>query len=128
MDERGARSFPVAAETITVRAQPVLSLGPIDFGWFEILLIVILLAVSGTAIAGRYYISEKKTREAYRIIVGRDVDKFYTLLSDSVKDLEGLKEPSASNQFTRATAALTRIKETIEKLKKYLQQEIEGIR
>ncbi|HEY4479427.1 MAG TPA: cohesin domain-containing protein [Candidatus Paceibacterota bacterium] len=128
VDERGAQSYPVAAEMVTIRTKPVLSLGPIDLGWFEILLIVIVLTVSGMAIAGQYYISEKKTREAYRIIVGRDIDKFYNLLSDSVKDLEGFKEPRDSVSFVRASASVRKIQETIEKLRKYLRQEIDDIR
>lgn len=127
-DERGAQSFPTEALSFRIKPKVIISLGGIDLGWLEILAIVILLAASGTGLAGWYYISTKKTREAYRIIVGRDIDKLTTLLSGYLKEFEGLQEQHDPSRSAKAVALADKMKDAVAKMKKYLSEEVERLK
>jgi len=126
-DNRGAVSYSTLGQIVKVKAKIVLSIGFIDLGWFEIFVIVVLLIVSGTSITAWYYVSTKKKREAYKIIAGRDVDKLSALLASDVEKLEALfKDVVSVEPKIKAEMKfhLSKIKETIAKMKKYLGKEI----
>ena len=131
-DERGATSYSTEATGFQVKAKTVIALGPIDLGWFEIFILMVLLVASGVSITAWYYVSAKKTREAYRIIIGRDVEKLSSLLVAYVEKLEGplkgLRELADPTRFTEATALVDKIKETIAKIKKYIGGEIRRLK
>lgn len=83
---------------------------------------------SGTSIAGWYYISTKKTREAYRIIIGRDIDKLSTLFSDYLQEFAELQEQHDPSRSAKAVALADKMKDAITKMKKYLGEEVEKMR
>lgn len=123
-DKRGASSIP-SQETFRVRTQTVLSLGGfVDLGWFEIFLFVLLLVIAGGSLAAWLYVSENKTREAYRIIVGRDVEKLSALLNDHLKELEEARALSDNLRATKEAELIGRLKETVAKMRKYLGEEV----
>lgn len=127
-DERGATSFSTKEESFKVRPKAILSLGFLDLGWFEILLIAMLVIVSGASLTAWRYVSKTKTREAYRIIVGRDIEKLSTLLSNHLKELEGLQELHDPSRSTQAKALIDRMKEVVVKMKKYLGEEVSKLK
>ena len=124
-DDRGAISYPTDSEVFRIRAKTVLSVGFIDLGWFEIALIGILLVM---AFAG---IMQRK-REAYQIIAARDIDKLCKLLSDDLVNLKNLilnpQDVSVPQAEANAETFLKKMTETIEKMKKYLAQEVGKIK
>ncbi|MBI2037758.1 MAG: hypothetical protein HYT15_02400 [Candidatus Magasanikbacteria bacterium] len=127
-DERGAVSFPVDSPVFQVKPKVIISFGVIDLGWLEILIIVILVGMSVTGIGGWYYISTKKTREVYRVIVGRDIDKLSDILSGCLKELEGVQEQHNSFRSTKAAALINKMKDTVAKIKKYIGQEVRRLK
>lgn len=127
-DERGATSYSSEAIAFRVKPKTIVSLGPLELGWFEILIILILIAASGVSVTAWYHVSIKKTREAYRIIIGRDIEKLGALLSDHLKELEGLQEVHDSSRSTQAVTRIERMKETISKMKKYLGEEVNKLK
>lgn len=127
-DERGASSYPTKEESFKVRPQTVLSFGGfIDLGWFEIFLIAMLIIISAASIIAWWYVSKKKTQEAYKIIVGRDIEKLSALLSDHLKEIEGMQELHDPSRSTHAAEHIERMKETISKMKKYIGEEVEKL-
>jgi len=131
-DERGATSYSSGPRTFKIGAKTVLSIGFVDLGWFEILIIIILFVISGVSITAWRYNSTRKKREAYKIMAGRDVDKLAGLLGKNLKELEGWTQSPESGLNSRARAesehSLKRMKDTIIKMKKYLGQEISKLK
>ena len=127
-DERGATSFSTKEESFKVRPKTILSLGFIDLGWFEILLIAMIIITLGAGLAAWRYVSQKNTRGAYKIIVGRDIEKLSTLLSGHLKELEGLQELHDPSRSTQATALIEKMKEVVAKMKKYLGEEVSKLK
>lgn len=127
-DERGATSYPTKEELFKIRPKTILALGIIDLGWFEIFMFVMLLIISGMSLGAWRYVSREKTREAYKIIVGRDIEKLSALLSDSLKDLEDAQELHDPSRATKAEALIARMKETIAKMEKYLKLEVNKLK
>lgn len=131
-DERGAISYPTDALTFKIKAKTVVSFGGIDFAWFEILLIVILLTISGVGLTAWYYVSEKQKRGAYKIMATRDVEKMAAMLTHDVNELEAwVKSPKgnlSTGMQTESEHYFKKIKETIAKMKKYLGQEISKLK
>jgi len=126
-DERGARSYPTGEEVFRVRPKTILSFGFIDLGWFEILLIVVLIIISVAGYISWWYVSKKNTREAYKIIVSRDIEKLTALLSDHLKGLEDLQELHDPKRLAQASFLVNKMKDVIAKMKKYLGQEVEKL-
>lgn len=130
-DNRGAVSFPTPTQTLKVKAKIVLSVGLIDLSWFEIFIIGLLLIVSIVSASAWYYISTKKKREAYKVIAIRDINKLCTLLTNNVEKLElQFKDAFDTDLKKKAEAKfyLTKIKDNIKKMKKYLSKEIEKLK
>lgn len=131
-DDRGAISYPTEPEAVKIRAKTILSIGFVDLGWFEVILIILLLVVSGASIGAWYYTSLKKRRAAYKIIAGRDIDKLTTLLAEDLKELESWIQGSKEGFERRAKPELEfhvkSMRDTINKMKKYLRQELGKLR
>lgn len=130
-DDRGAISYPTEAEAVKIKAKTILSIGFIDLGWFEILLIIFLLVISSTSAGAWYYIAVKRKREAYRIVAVRDIDKLTTLLAEDLRGLEGWVEKSKEGLKRRAKPEmefyLKNLHSTVDKMKKYLRQELDKL-
>ena len=127
-DARGATSYPTAPLKFKIIEKPVISFGFIDLGWFEILIILALLIASAASISAWYYVSQKSTREAYRIIIGRDIEKLSTLLSDYLKELKNLQELHDTSRSTQATTIIGKMLDTITKMKKYIGEEVSKLK
>lgn len=131
-DERGAISYATAPQSIKVRPKTIISLGIIDLGWIEISIIGILIIISAISLFSWSYVSAKKTRQAYKIIVGRDIDKLSDLLIADLKKLKEwfrdqkkvlpLKEKADAEHF------LNKANDTAAKIKKYLTQEVNKLK
>ena len=127
-DERGALSVASSESFFNIRPKIILSLGRfINLGWFEIFIIAMLIIISGASVIAWWYVAKKKTHEAYKIIIGRDLEKLGTLLSSNLKELESLQEVHDLNSSTQAIACVERMKETISKMKKYIGEEVKKL-
>ena len=130
-DDRGAVSLATEPQTFTVKAKPVITLGSVDLGLFEILFIIILLVISGTSTAGWYYIAGKRKREVYKTIAGRDVEKLSLILESNLKALQEQHhtEKNLNPKFRADSEYLfNKMNENILKMKKYLSGEIEKLK
>lgn len=124
-DERGARSFPAEGGALKVHPRTIVSLGGfVDLGWFEILLIVILLITSAGSFVAWRYVSKNKTREAYKMIVGRDVNKFVDMLLSFLKELESAGDLNEDSRRVKQKALIEQARETVAKMKKYIGEEV----
>jgi len=127
-DARGAKSLATAARPFMVLAPSVISFGAINLGWFEILLITILLAITIASLCSWWYVLKQQRRGRYNIVTGRDIEKLSDLLSADIKDLSGLpavKNIASDPEFIHAIATLN---ENVAKIKKYLKQELEKLK
>lgn len=128
-DERGAMSFLTDAESFKIRSKVVLSIGFIDIGWFEILLFVILIVVSGIGIGLFNYNKNQNKRVAYQIIFARDINKFTTMLSSDITNIENwFKSADLKNGKKEEIGHLiNKIKDTTIRIKKNINKELEDI-
>ncbi len=124
-DERGATSIATKPLQFKVRPATIISLGFIDLGWLEILIGLVLLVASGTSIIGWYYVAKTKTREAYRIIIGRDIEKISVMLSGYLKEIDEIKGLSDPSSLAKMSVLADKMKDVINKMHKYLKQEVE---
>jgi hypothetical protein len=131
-DERGAISYPTEAEEFKIKAKTILSIGFIDFGWFELVIIILLLVLAGGSSAAWYYVSMKQTREAYKIIAGRDVEKLNNIMAKDLKELnDWITSPQAKltpHAKSEAEYFAKKMQDTVAKMKKYLNQELSKLR
>ena len=129
-DSRGAVSYATDPVQIKIKAKTVISLGFIDLGWFEILVIVALLAAGGFSfISWRNLLGEKK-KGAYATVAVRDVEKLSAILEKDLGDLEMCYmrqkkvDPGIKSEIE---ALIARLRETLDKMKKYIRKEVEKI-
>lgn len=138
-DDRGALSFPSAPEKFSIRPGVIVSLGPLDLGWFEIFIMIVLIAVSGVSFYGWYHLGVKKRREAYAVIIARDVEKMHNLLQENLNKLENnvrnldkfvnpISKDIDSTMKAESMAFIKRMQEVLEKIRKYVKQEVEGLK
>lgn len=138
-DERGALSYASLAEKFRVRPGVVLSIGPLDLGYFEVFLLIILAALSGVGFYGWYYFGVKKRREAYAIVVARDVEKMHNLLRENLEKLESnIKNiPKFINPITKdidptleseTMEFIKKMKGVLAKIKRYVKREVEELK
>lgn len=128
-DDRGASSLVSAPQTFKVRAKSVISFGWIEMGWFDILIIVILLVTAGVSLWSRRNILKQQKRGMYNIITGRDIDKLSDLLSTNVKDLSS-RLFSVKNVADDAQLAylIGKMNENVARIKKYIKQDLEKLK
>jgi hypothetical protein len=126
-DERGAVSRSGEPRQFRVRARTVLSFGIVELGWFEIFLVMLLLACAGGGAASWFHLQSLKRRTAYRIVAARDVEKMTGLLATDVREIAQIvdaQEKMTPKAKVDAEDALRRVTETIVKMKRYLSQEL----
>ena len=127
-DQRGAVSYPTEPETIRVRPETILSLGFIDLGWFEILLIVVLGVVTIVSFSAWFYVREQGMQAAYAAIAARDVKKFGDLILNHLNTLETSSRSQSKGSRSKVAQQLqgeidhsvAEIKELVKKMNKYL--------
>ncbi|MBI2041993.1 MAG: hypothetical protein HYT20_03180 [Candidatus Nealsonbacteria bacterium] len=138
-DERGALSYPSAPQDFSVRPQTIVSFGQLDFGWLEIFIIIALIILSGAGFYGWYYLGIKRKREAYAIVIARDVEKMHNLLKDNLDKLENnienldkfvspISKEIDSTMKTESLIFIKRMQETLDKIRKYVKKEVEEMK
>lgn len=129
-DERGALSNPTPEKFFSIRPKIIVSLGSfINLGWLEIFIIFMLVLIAGVSLFAWHYISKKNTREAYKIIIGRDIEKITMTLSESLLELENSEKLPEPSRSTSIAEHIERMKATIIKIKKYIiDQEINKLK
>lgn len=131
-DERGAVSYSTQEEELKITAKVVLSLGFIDLGWLEIFVFAVLLVCAVGGIGAWYFVSTKKTRQAYKIIAGRDLEKLNNIMAADLKELNDWLKSSQPQLTPHARVEVEyftgRIAENIAKIKKYLKQELNKLK
>lgn len=131
-DERGALSYPSTPIFFSVSPKPVITIGFLNLGWSEIVLFGLLLAAAAIGNGGWQYARRQNKRGAYQAIAGRDIQKFGVMLENDIKELE---ERVSAMQFgvpegkrEEAEHLFEKTKNTIERMKKYLGQEVEKLK
>ncbi len=127
-DDRGAASLASAPQAFTVRPKSIISLGFIELGWLEILIIVILLVIAGGSLASRQYILGRQKRGLYNIIAGRDIEKLSDLLLANTKEISELPIAKDSSENPQFAYLIGKMNENVAKIKKYLKQELEKLK
>jgi len=132
-DERGALSNQTPHQTFAVKPKTVLSFsGIIDLGWFEIFLLSVFIILSAVGVRGWWYITQKRKREAYSVVVGRDVDNLTTNFSEDIKKTEGVLDESPEGLTPKSRAELHMYLEKLlansAKMKKYIGEEVKKMK
>jgi hypothetical protein len=127
-DKRGAQSLPSAVQAFSVRTKSVITFGGIELGWFEILIIIVLMALTGLSLWSRRYILQREKRGMYNIIAGRDIEKLSDLLSANIKDLSLLSSGKTGAEDPHFGYLIGKMDENVAKIKKYLKQELEKLK
>ncbi len=126
-DNRGAQSFRTEPTVIKIKRQPIISFGIIELGWLEISLLLLFFAGAAISLVAWRYSTQQKRRSAYKLIVGRDIIKFIAMLE---KDIQSLKETCSSITLSQRSqmeinVRITRMQEKIDRMKKYIPEEME---
>jgi hypothetical protein len=127
-DDRGAQSLASAPVAFTVRPASVISFGIIDLGWFEILIIVILLVITGISVWSWRNLAKKQKRGLYNTVAGRDIEKLTDLLSANIKSLQELPAIKNATGEPESTYLIDKMDENVAKIRKYLKQELEKLK
>lgn len=127
VDERGALSYPAETQLLRVRSRPVISIGSLDLGWFEILLLFGLAVAAVASFAAWHFTAEREKRGAYKTIIGRDIEKLTTMLENDLQSFKELRTSSSSDEKIHAETEnrIAKMQEKIDKMKKYLPEEME---
>lgn len=130
-DDRGAQSYPSEAEYLRVKAKTILSIGPIDIGWFEILSFIILIITSMIGLFSWYYLEQQKKRQAYFIIARRDIKKLTTLLLSDLTTLRSVyksQKELSSEDKVKVEHHLDKMEKTTTNMNKYLGRELKKLK
>ncbi|MDD3399477.1 MAG: cohesin domain-containing protein [Candidatus Paceibacterota bacterium] len=123
-DERGALSYPTESLSLNIREEIIFSVGPVDLGWFEIAIIIFLLAVAGISGYAWYNVSMERKRAASEVIEGRNVKDIAERLEEDISQLEE-KAGDDEEIFSPTVKAeieyfLKRMRKNVRKMKNYL--------
>jgi hypothetical protein len=127
-DDRGAQSLSTAPQAFNVLTPSVISFGIINLSWFEILIFVILLAITGGSLALWLTSARKQRRGLYAIVAGRDIEKLSDLLLVNLKSLSEIPVIAAAAADPDLTHVIATMKANIAKMKKYLAEELGKIK
>lgn len=127
-DTRGAMSIASAPETFSIKAERIISFGFIELGWFEILIVTILLIATGASVWSRRYVIRKQKRGRYNIIMGRDIGKLTDLMSENMKELTQNLYAKRGVDIPHLAHIVDRMNENIARIKKYITQELEKLK
>lgn len=127
VDERGALSYPAETQSVRVRPQPVISIGSLELGWLEILLLFGLAIATLAGFAAWRYTAKREKRSAYETIIGRDIEKLTAMLEYDLQQLKKLSNSPSLDSSTHAEmeVRIAKMQEKIDKMKKYLPEEME---
>lgn len=126
-DNRGAVSIASALQAFNIRAKSVISLGFVELGWVEILIMIILLVIAGVSFWSWMYILKQQKRGRYGIIVGRDIEKLSDILSENIKELSQSLSAAGAN-IPQRDYLIAKMSENVAKIKKYLKQELDNLK
>lgn len=127
-DDRGAISLASEPQQFKIKAKSILSFGFIELGWFEIFIIVILAAATGWSLWSWRNLKRAQMRGAYAIVLGRDVEKLSDLLAENINELSGIVSVKSGLDVPKLTYLIGKMKENIDKIKKYIKQEAEKLK
>jgi hypothetical protein len=132
-DARGATSLPVKSKSIIVRDRVIFSIGPLNFDWFELFLVIVLIAIAAAAIFAWLLSRRAERRQAFRTIAERDVIKSIDVLSSQLEEahkrFEGMNgQGSVETSKTELGQFLEKARDTAAKMKRYLGDEIGEIK
>jgi hypothetical protein len=127
-NDQGAESVASAFDAFTVSAPSVISFGIIQLGWFEILIIVLLLIVAAVSLWSRRYVLKNQRRGLYNTVAARDIEKLSDILSANIKSM--IELPSVKNAMSDPELVyhLGKLDENVARIKKYIKQELEQLK
>lgn len=126
-DARGAMSLPAAGE-VTVRERPFLTIGGLELSKAWLLLMVVVIMAGGFGVGWRFQMLSKAQRSRKVTIAARDVNVVFGLIKKDVDAvLEKYKEGLDETEFEETKFLLQRLNTNLDKLRKYLSQNIEEI-
>lgn len=124
-DGRGALSLVVSAPSIvSVKTQPIIKLGALEIGAGGSALILLTIVIGGF-FAGYWYFRERQRRLHIDVaMTSRDHSQLHDLLD---ADLQKITKNFDAMNETEKKFLLGRIQENVQKIEKYLIQEIKNI-
>lgn len=124
-DSRGALSLAVSAPSVVaVKAYPIIKFGALEIGAGGTAFILLVILIAGFA-AGYWYFRERQRRLHVDVtIASRDQMHLYDALN---ADIEKMSEKFDEMNKAEKKFILERINENVQKMKKYLVEEIKNI-
>ncbi|KKQ52799.1 MAG: hypothetical protein US71_C0001G0002 [Parcubacteria group bacterium GW2011_GWD2_38_12] len=124
-DLRGALSLVVKSDKVVkVKSQPIIKLGAIEIGSGGSAVILLIILVGGFGAGYWYFRERQKTLRARVAITSRDYAQLYKLINS---DIEKLTKDFDKMNETEKKFILDRAKENIQKIEKYLLEEVRNI-
>ena len=127
-DNRGALSYPTDSFQVKVRPKVIISIGSLDLGAFDLIILGLSMVVLGAAVVYWNFLRTRNRRDVYKTIAMRDVEKFAEMLENDVEALQSLHGDGVGahdeKTHTDINARIGRMKEKIAKMRKYLPQEV----
>lgn len=129
-DSRGASSYPTDPSEVRIRAKAVFAIGGFDITWFEIFLFMIVVAMGVGGYFWRLNIMAEDKRAAYRIIIGRDFQNLSELLEKHIIEYEKIAEKFDAEDKIKIEGKFIydKIKDTVDKIRKYIGKELSKIK
>lgn len=122
-DGRGALSL-MAHAVVTVKSQPIIKLGALEIGAGGSAIILLIILITGFS-TGYWYFRERQRRLHIDVtMTSRDQMHLYDAMN---KDLVKLTESFDALNETEKKFILERLSENVQKMKKYLVEEIKNI-
>ena len=124
-DLRGGLSLVVKSDKVVkVKSQPIIKLGAIEIGSGGSAVILLIILVGGFGAGYWYFRERQKTLRARVAITSRDYAQLYKLINS---DIEKLTKDFDKMNETEKKFILDRAKENIQKIEKYLLEEVRNI-
>ena len=131
-DSRGALSFPVESNSISITERPVLVLGRLNVTYQGLSIILILFFAISFFLGWLFRHRADKQRNNRIVIAERDVNAMLVNIDKDIKSIIkdhkiNSKEPLDSNVEVNVNYILNKIGGNIERAKKYILENIEEI-
>lgn len=130
IDERGAQSYPVVSETISVQERPLLIIGSVGVTKGSLIWTLVLLLVAGVS-AGVIIERRLRARQSRRILIARrDVTNAFTLIKgDLAQILDAFADKRLSEEeMIRVTHTLQNMHKNITSAERYIVANITEIK
>ena len=89
-DSRGAVSYPTESVDFSVRSAPIISIGALNLGLIEVIIIAIALLLAAVGIGGWYVSQYRLRKSSYSEIAVRDMEKMNVIIKDSLTNVTKL--------------------------------------